>query len=296
MATAFERPLASVFTLRGPDARRFANGMFTNNVRDLPVGRGQESAACDAKGRLLYLLDVHHVAEGDVRLVLGSGDAEAFDARYQRYIVSDDVVLERASGGSVISLVGADAAGALSRVGFPVALGDFARGEVAPRARWGEPGFDLLVRPGAAEAVLADLLAAGVARGNPGSYEARRVAAVDPACPEDAPERVLVHELGLRDRVLAFDKGCYQGQEVVHRLDVQGQVRRRLVGLRLIGPPSAPMLDLTRDGTVVGRLTSPCRHESLGWIALGLVRVPADAPGTALDAGGITATVAPSPS
>ena len=38
------------FTLEGPDARRFANGMFTNNIRRLQPGEGNRSAMCDDRG------------------------------------------------------------------------------------------------------------------------------------------------------------------------------------------------------------------------------------------------------
>ena len=45
--------------LEGPDARRFANGMFTNNIRDLEPGQLNRSAMCDDRGRILGLLDIY---------------------------------------------------------------------------------------------------------------------------------------------------------------------------------------------------------------------------------------------
>ncbi|HNH49349.1 MAG TPA: aminomethyl transferase family protein, partial [Myxococcota bacterium] len=34
----------------------------------------------------------------------------------------------------------------------------------------------------------------------------------------------------------SFEKGCYIGQEVINRIDVMGQVQKKLWGLELVGP------------------------------------------------------------
>ena len=65
--------------LVGADVRRFCNGMFTNNVRDLPVLGAQRSAMCDAKGKLLGLLDLYLVADDRVWVVLEGTTAAEFE-------------------------------------------------------------------------------------------------------------------------------------------------------------------------------------------------------------------------
>jgi folate-binding Fe-S cluster repair protein YgfZ len=93
-------------------------------------------------------------------------------------------------------------------------------------------------------------------------------------------------EIGLRDELLSFDKGCYLGQESIHRIDVLGDVKRKLVGVRVPGAsdlrPGAPV---TADGAVVGELTSPTLLPNGDLVGLAVVKRPYDTPGTAVRAG-----------
>jgi folate-binding protein YgfZ len=49
-------------------------------------------------------------------------------------------------------------------------------------------------------------------------------------------------------RALHFNKGCYQGQEIVERIHARGQVKRHLRALELTGPLPAAGTLLTLDG------------------------------------------------
>lgn len=268
--------------------------MFTNNVRDLPVGGGQRTAACDAKGKLVGIMDLYLVAESVVRLVVEGTSYEDFEARYAKYVVFDDVTLiDDTPGFRVSSMQGSDAAALLEAAGLPVPDDAFASRdgiEVLRRSRGVGGGFDLLV-PTAAD-VEARLLAAGANTGTWDDLERARVRSGRVRWPEDVPGRALVHELGaLKDEVLAFDKGCYIGQEVVHRIDVMGQVRKHLVGVRISGvEPVSSGAELTSGDAVAGVLTSPVR-EADSVLGLAVVRSPLDEPGTPFTVGGRAATV-----
>jgi folate-binding protein YgfZ len=282
-------PISGIFRFRGPDARRFCNGMFTNNVRDLPVLGGQRTAMCDAKGKLLGLGDLYAVADDTVLLLVEGWDREAFLAHYGKYIVLDDVELDDDSDRlSVITVQGADAERELAARGLsipgPVYVATGPEGQpvvgfswaeangvgVARRDRCGRGGFDVVVPKG---------MALNLPASNPETLESDRVALGEVRWPNDMPARFLLHELGLRDRVCSFEKGCYIGQEVVHRIDVMGQVRRGLAGVRVAGdaPDGAEILS---DGAVVGRLTSTVTHPRWGRIGLAVLRKPNDTPGT----------------
>lgn len=261
------RPVALV-SLRGPDARRFANGMFTNNVRDLPVGAHQHSALTDDRGRIEGLMDLVCVADDHLVLALEGLDADAFEARYGPFIVFDDVELDRPSGGVWV-----------------------VRGAPAPAGAWPSPRLD-----GGWEALF-DALPAALAElpeVAAESLEPDRIARGWPRFPVDASDKQLPQELGLRDTHLHFEKGCYRGQETIHRLDVMGQVRKRLAGVRLgaLAPIGA---SITAGGAVVGRLGSSAVHPTLGPIGLAVIRTTHTDEGTAVEVDGVPARVADLP-
>ena len=89
---------AAAVSLTGPDARRFCNGMWTANVRDLPIGGAARSALVDDRGRLFGLLDVLCTAPDTFLALLDGLDARAFVERFQTFVVFDDVTMADATG------------------------------------------------------------------------------------------------------------------------------------------------------------------------------------------------------
>ena len=86
-------------------------------------------------------------------------------------------------------------------------------------------------------------------------WHANRIAAGVPEGSVDlTPERALMLEAGL-DRLGAvdFEKGCYVGQEVTARTHYRGLVKRRLVPLTIAGDPPAIDIDISWQGSVIGK-------------------------------------------
>jgi folate-binding protein YgfZ len=264
-AGVFDRADQHVVTLVGPDARRFANGMFTNNIRALPVGGSNRNAMVDEKARIQGLLTLACLADDTFLAILDGVTAEAFEARYGRYIVFDDVELTDLSAErTVLSVQGPRAAEVLTRAGLPAPESGCAQADgvtvvVSPRARAG--GFDLVVPTAGAAATWQALLAAGAAPAGWDASEILRIEAGSPRWPIDMGERALLHEMGLVARCAAFDKGCYIGQEVLNRVDVMGQVNRQIRGLTLHEDALPPHGAEVRAGdAVVGTVLSGARE------------------------------------
>jgi len=260
--------------LVGPDARRFANGMFTNNVRDLPVGGSQRTGLTDDRGRLWALAELHALGEERFLLHLdGRTEAEALE-RYDAYVVFDDVVLE---GGTVsaCTVQGPRAAQVLGDHGIPIPApgAHVLRGEllVVARDRCGLGGFDLYgpcglaPHPGGRHVV--DALEIGAA-------QVRMADVVPPGLP---------HEHGLRDAILHFEKGCYLGQEAIHRLEVQGTPRR---GLAVVAGEGLAPGGLVAEGREQGRVTRVATGADGVPVGLAVLRKPHDAVGSELEQGG----------
>ena len=72
---------------------------------------------------------------------------------------------------------------------------------------------------------------------------------------------------------VAWDKGCYMGQELTARTRYRGLVKRRLVPVIVDGPLPAPGTPVLRNGAEVGTMRSgrdAPGHDALGRDALGL--------------------------
>ena len=303
-AGLFALPWRGIVEVAGEDRVRWLDGMLSNDVARLAPGperSGCRALALTRKGQILADL---HVWLRPAALWLET-DAAALAALLEhlgRLVVADDVrlaaqgpaqallalagpaaceVLERAAGRPVVLAAGAVAE--LELAGAPVV--------VAAYGETGEAGFRLAVPAGGAGAVAESLGAAGrplgLVRGSAQAFEILRIEAGTPRFGAELGPEVLPAEAGL-EVAIAFDKGCYTGQEIVARVASRGQVRRRLVGLRVEGPGErapAPGAPIEAGGAVVGEVTSGCVSPACGAIGLGFVRLPHDAPGSELRVG-----------
>jgi folate-binding protein YgfZ len=198
-------------------------------------------------------------------------------------------ILERAAGAEVALAPGAVAE--LEIAAAPVV--------VAAYAETGEVGFRLATPADAAQRISLALAEAGrplgLVIGSGQAFEILRIEAGTPRFGAELGRDVLPAEVRL-EVAIAFDKGCYTGQEIVARVESRGRVRRRLVGLRLRAEAApAPGAPIEAGGLAVGEVTSACVSPVFGAIGLGLVRMPHDAPGSELLVGGHPATAAALP-
>ena len=263
--------------LVGPDARRFCNGMFTNNIRDLEPGQVNRSAMCDDRGRVHGLIDVYCTEPDRFEIVLEGVSAEWFEERYALYIVFDDVNLSTSDSSPwILSLQGPRAAEILTSAGLPTPNhGHHIQTEsgirVGTKDRTGLGGFDLLVPTALVETTWATVLAAGACAMGHATMEDLRIRSGRARWPVDGTERSLIHELRLSQEVCNFNKGCYLGQEVINRVDVKGQVTKTLE--RLIFPREAPAIGapVLLDGKTIGTISS-VTHGAHDSVALAVLR------------------------
>jgi folate-binding protein YgfZ len=124
------------------------------------------------------------------------------------------------------------------------------------------------------------------------ALEAERIAVGRARIGFDSDHKSIPNELGLLNKAVHMNKGCYRGQETVAKVFNLGHPPRRLVLLHLDGssvdiPNSKD--PITLDGKVIGYIGSVARHHELGPIGLGVIKrmTPADA---ILDVNGISAS------
>jgi folate-binding protein YgfZ len=298
----------AVVEVEGSDRVRWLNGMITNDVSALdtgPANSGRYAALLSPKGRIIADLQV--LERGDAFwLDVDAGAVTRVLETLGRYIIADDVTLrERGAELPRLGLEGPDAI-AIVRKLFPElpelaadacteVAADGLRAVVARFGWSGEPALQLFAASGTGGALAERLLAAGEASGlveaSNEVLETLRIEAGTPRFGAELDDSVLPAEAGI-ERAISVAKGCYTGQEVVERMRTQGRPSHHLVGLTAAGEGAfSPGTELSADGRRVGEITSACRSEPAGAIALAFVRRAFCAPGTELDAGGTPARV-----
>ncbi|AEB11088.1 YgfZ/GcvT domain-containing protein [Marinithermus hydrothermalis] len=277
-----------VLALSGADRVDFLNGQCTANIKALTPGGVVEALFLNARGQVELFGTVYHRGEA-LWITAPSGMSQALEARFRRYIIFDQVALEPFEAAQ-FRLVGPKAGEVLGRAGYALPeAGRFVEVKGGLLARDAH-GYALVVPVEDAEAAWRALCAAGATPVGRGALEVWRVERGIPDLPEALGR--LPQEVGLEDLVHP-GKGCYLGQEIMARLEARGNVRRRLMGLRLgeVVPSGA---EVTHEGRAVGQVGTVVRSPRLGAVALAVLGKALE-PGDRVEVGGVAAEVAALP-
>jgi folate-binding protein YgfZ len=291
----------------GGDRVRWLNGMLSNNIRDLPLGRGNYNFLLNPQGRILA--DMYVYNRGDYLLL----DTDAWQAPqlreiFEKYIIMDDVeVTEVGEKLTALGVQGPKSRAVLRAAGLeisatdPLQVADLVwNGIGCSLTRTDVPladTFEIWLAPANVAAAWDGLLAASAKPVGTEALTMFRLLAGVPQYGRDIRDRDLPQETG-QDRALNFQKGCYLGQEIVERIHSRGQVHRKLTGLVVDGAPPAPGAKVQAGGKEVGEVTSALAVPINGGkrtLALGYIRREAGSPGAEVQVDGARAVVAPLP-
>jgi tRNA-modifying protein YgfZ len=225
-------PLGSLGVLRvsGTDAVSFLQGQLSNDVTLLGAQRSLLAGYHNPQGRVIALLRLLQLSAGDVIAVLPRELIGAVAQRLAKFILRAKVKLaDESAQWTITAVLNAPA----PEQELPADLGGAARaGEsIAVRvaqqpARWllASPAARAPALAGCSPATADDWLRLAIAAGEPQVYAA-------------TSEEFVAQMLNL-DVVgaIAFDKGCYTGQEVIARAHYRGRVKRRLQRFRTHDP------------------------------------------------------------
>ncbi len=276
-------PELGVIEVKGEEARDWLNGQLTQDLRVASPGESRYSLRVDTRGKIqtdLWVLD-----QGDDFLLLLPRDlrdptADSLDG----FIIMEDVEVEALPARVVFTLEG-PAAPEVASLGFsPWSL-----------PRLGLEGRAVVVLDSEADAVAEELRrGAAKARGGEITSEAWELARLRRGVPEmsrDFGDFTLPQEVGLAERAVSFDKGCYVGQEPIVMLEHRGRPPKRLIHLEIEGEASVNDDISLPEGAKIGRLTSVVADPSrppLHW-GLGYVKRALAAPDAVFDVGGVNA-------
>ena len=256
-------PCRGVLEVAGADRVAFLQGLVSNDVALAAPGRAVWAALLTPQGK--WLTDFFILSDGERLLLDCERDQAALLAqRLARYRLRSKVTLADLSGTLHVHAVW----GGTPDPG----------GIAAPDPRLPEAGWRVLTaEPLAVNATAADWDRHRLSLGLP-----------DGARDLEADKTVLL-EAGFDElHGVSWTKGCYMGQELTARTKYRGLVKRRLLPVRIDGPPPPPGTPVLRDGAEVGAMRS-----SAGDAGLALLRL--DALGGALACGAATLHPAPAP-
>lgn len=255
----------------------FLHQILTQAFEDMAPGEARDAAFITVHGRLKAYMEC--VATQDALLMHFEPELLAtLPDEIRRYVFATRVEIEDVSDEMGLILVVGDGWREFAARCAPDAVAH------QTTSLGGEAGY-LWVDGAAVPAVLDALGEGGARHAEEEELEAIRITHGVARWGRDMDEKTFPQEAGIDGRAVHYNKGCYVGQEAMAKIHFRGKVNRRLAVLDAEAPLS-PGTVLNLDDAKVGEVTS-----AADGTALALVRYTVE-PGTALDAGGVTVTVA----
>lgn len=256
--------------IEGSDSVPWLQGLVTNDLMELQnEGSGQLTSVVNSKGRLVAEMRLLHMPEMFVADLEHGNLAEGLLGHLRHHIITEDVQLhDRSEATAKFGLFGSTAAQALTRVAeleaspetldaFDGTWGAIAGVDiVVQRCDWtGEPGFLVsCARP--SQLTVWNALSEMATPIGHDTFETLRIEAGVPRYGAELSDDIIPLEAGL-DETIAYDKGCYLGQEIIARLDTLGTPAKELRTLVFDGG-AAPVEDakVEVDGRKAGFVAS----------------------------------------
>jgi folate-binding protein YgfZ len=215
--------------VHGADAVKFLQGQLSNDVSRLSAGQSILAGYHNPQGRTVALLRLVHWDVDDILALVPRELAGTVAARLAKYVLRAKVkIADESAGWRVAGLIDTGPAGAAdAATDLPITVGTQSRAERTVFVRVGdEPPRWLAVSPtdAAGAPSLLDYTPADRA-----TWQRLEVAAGQPQVYAATSEEFVAQMLNL-DVLggIAFDKGCYTGQEVIARAHYRGRVKRRM--------------------------------------------------------------------
>lgn len=277
----------------GKGAHSFVNGLVTNDLDRIEVGKAMYTCACRAQGGIVDDLIIYKHAPDDILIVCNASNREKFWAHLleQSQGRSDVTLSDESDETGLIAVQGpsafrvlADAENALKGLSEELTSFRFRKltfagvpVTIARTGYTGEDGVEIFCRAKDAEMIWTRLLDAGKAHGlapaGLGARDTLRLEARLSLYGNELTEETNPLEAGLAWTV-KFDGADFLGKEALLKIKAEG-LKRCLVGFEVTGRGSAragyALLD--GDGNPVGVCTSGGPAPSLG-IPIGLGYLP----------------------
>jgi folate-binding protein YgfZ len=250
-------PDRGVVKVAGDDARRFLNGLATNDITRLAPGNACYAALLTPQGKIIadFIVAEAPVADGGgFFLDCPRALVSTLIQKLNFYKLRAKVICEDPS--EVLGVMAVwDGNGT---TGYGLCYAD---------PRLAALGMRVMLPPHLVAEAAADL---GAALAEPAAYEAHRISLGVPRGGEDfSYGDTFPHEADMDQLAgVDFDKGCYVGQEVVSRVEHRNRARNRIVPVAYDERPPASGLPVMAGSREVGTLGSTARGRGLALLRL----------------------------
>lgn len=282
------------FRVSGKDAATLLHHLTTNDIKKLQPSQGCDAILISNKARVLDWLQIWRESE-DAYLVLTSPNRRDLFAPHARKFVlyQQDVTIEDVTGrGALMGVFGAGLNTALKTAHDDAELDVPLNGVVY--SQWQEhplwlsgtrrlPGNGALVGSDDGKALEDLAQSCGAMLCDDATYNAHRIEAGIPVTGLELTDEVNPWEANF-DFAISLAKGCYNGQEVIARLNTYKKIKQRLMGVRLESAlPMGERFVLRSHGRSAGILTSSAKSAQFGAIGLAFIRSDYQEAGQELD-------------
>lgn len=261
----------TILVLSGRDAVAWLHAQSTNHVAGLTGGAGNLQALLDRQGRIQAIFSAHRW-EDEIWMVVDRAYVPAVEARVESHVILEDVVLRDVGGGGLqicvegpgalpfLAALDPDPAAAAAR--YPVAPCAFAPVRLLDHdvlafrlTETREDGFLIVPDAEEAEALFAALADEAAARFIPTLDDAARdTLRLESGWPRPGVEMAalpLISATPYAAEAVAFDKGCFPGQEVVARVRAYGSPKHALAAV-VADDPAAQLPEMGANLRVAG--------------------------------------------
>jgi folate-binding protein YgfZ len=282
--------------ISGDDRIEYLQRQTTNDLRFLSPQQAVLSVLTSPNARILdvlYMVQEGGNDEAILALTLPGYSPRTYRFFKERIFFMDKVsILEVSAEFVQVDLLGPEASDVLENMGItePLSADKYTRvvinGDVMYIMR-GNPalhlGYFLLVPVHARDGFQKMMSDAGILSIDEDVYTVKRVEAGLPVGGSELVEDYTPLEVGLSS-IVSASKGCYTGQEVLARQVTYDKITQELCGIRLDSPALIGH-QVWSEGRLVGVITSMAGSPRFGWIALAVIRRPANQPGACVFVG-----------
>lgn len=244
----------AIIALSGPDPRTFLQGLVTNDVEALAPDKPVYAALLTPQGKILFDFIITDDGVGALLIDCWAPARDALVKRLSLYRLRAKVDITPRDDLAVFA----------SWDGSPV-----------PGAPFDDPRLAALGKRSVASS-----------GGSSGGYLTHRLSLGVPEGPDFGSDKTFALDAGLDElHGVAFDKGCYVGQELTARMKHRGTARKRILPVESTNKSALPPgADLRVNGHSIGEVVSV--YDSRGFALVRLDRLE-DAGSAPIDAAGV---------
>ena len=265
-----------LISAKGKETFSFLQSQTTNDVLQMQIGQGQNSAVTDRQARLIANFSIHRMEEDEALILVETSLKDILLNHLESYHFREEVELT-ALNCRLLALQGPKSSLILEKVFENQNLPD--KPNDTTQLTLGEHPINLIIKSLTGEEgqilcfsnELEDELTQLILKSdsppikvNEVAREVLRIEAGIPIYDTDMDKKNILPETGLEHTSVSYNKGCYIGQEVIARIKTYGAPNFALMGLTVEGvitPPYNGTLKL--EDKKIGTIKSTVRSVTL---------------------------------